>query len=417
MDKIKPKIGFVGNINAMPFHYAIEFKKMGYDVKYIVEAPKQDSLNRPESHFSCVKYPYPDWIIEVTSLLDISYRMTSPLIFLRRIIFEMQDRDVLFLNDYGLALTKYFPKNSIKVAVFCGFDLSVLCNENAIDYFKANRSQENKLIKFAKAFFFKQRIKNTREGVQSCLVTTFFPKGLMAKADDLLFELMQGRKYFDLRRYDNNFKELPLFYSGAKETKKLMLLVPVRFLLSENQYVNAKDDYKGNDIIIRGIADFYKIYPDIEVHFFEKGSDQDLQLAKNLILESGLSPVVVWHKTMPLTDLIALYDKCDICFDQVGNHFMGAIGTYALYMGKPLIANARLDILKDFFDFKETIPILNATTQEEILECLKRCTSFSFRKEVGEASNLFSLKYFDVTRIINEYIKIINSAFFKNNNI
>mgnify|MGYP001365585535 CR=1 FL=1 len=58
-------IVFIGSTNAMPMMYAIELKKLGYDVIYFVDRPSTDLLNRPENHFPSISYPYPEWIVEV----------------------------------------------------------------------------------------------------------------------------------------------------------------------------------------------------------------------------------------------------------------------------------------------------------------------------------------------------------------
>ena len=86
MKKKKLKIGFVGNVNVMPFQYALEFKKKGYDVKYIVESQKKDLLNRPEARYDHIKYPYPKWIIDVSNFINMNYRLIFPSIFARKII-------------------------------------------------------------------------------------------------------------------------------------------------------------------------------------------------------------------------------------------------------------------------------------------------------------------------------------------
>lgn len=49
----------------MPMQYALQFKQDGYDVKYIVDVDKEDTLSRPECQFSEIPYPYPEWIEEI----------------------------------------------------------------------------------------------------------------------------------------------------------------------------------------------------------------------------------------------------------------------------------------------------------------------------------------------------------------
>lgn len=64
LDKNKLVV-FLGSMNAMPMMYAIELRKMGYDVLYFVDVSRNDALCRPENHYPEIQFPYPPWIIEL----------------------------------------------------------------------------------------------------------------------------------------------------------------------------------------------------------------------------------------------------------------------------------------------------------------------------------------------------------------
>ena len=55
---------FLGNMNAMPMMYALELKRVGYEVRYLVDADKRNLLSRPEHQYASINYPYDDWIKE-----------------------------------------------------------------------------------------------------------------------------------------------------------------------------------------------------------------------------------------------------------------------------------------------------------------------------------------------------------------
>jgi len=67
----------------------------------------------------------------------------------------------------------------------------------------------------------------------------------------------------------------------------------------------------------------------IKVHFVEKGEDLHYAKERELCKKLGLENVVIWHKEMPFKDLLALYRDSDICFDQLGDHWIAGIGGYA----------------------------------------------------------------------------------------
>ena len=188
----------------------------------------------------------------------------------------------------------------------------------------------------------------------------YFPRGMNKVGDRLIAEMEKAGVSY-IPRYDASFEQLQNLDRTFKPAgDKLVILSPVRFLY--RTFNEGNDEYsKGNDHIIRGLALYKAVNKYIEVHFFEKGDD--LHHAKRLCDELGLSDVVVWHKPVPFKDLMHFYASADICFDQVGDHIIGS-GMYALFLGKPLIANA------SNLGFLGETPILSATTAEEVFERL-----------------------------------------------
>ena len=393
----KLKIGFIGNMNTMPMQYALKFREDGCDVKYIVESDPSEMLMRPEIHYKSIDYPYPEWIKEIpfsSKLLHLLFNRY----FTREVRKEMADRDVIFFNHYGHHISGYFSrKKFIKVALFSGADLDVTCNYDNIDNLIG--ADEKWWIKKVKRVLLKFFIRRYRNNIKSSHILSYFPIGMNPVGDRLQKEIMGDREYIDIRRYDINFKEIGLEYVGVTDNDKLVIVSAVRFLIKttkENEF-----EYKGNDLIIKAIAKYYKSNRNIEVHFVEKGSDENIKIAKQLCRDLGIEEVVIWHKEMSLEELLKLYKRGDVMFDQVGNHWSGAIGLYAQYMGKPVIANARLDVFKKIWG--DDVATLNATTVDEILEHLHNCSSREYRAEVGRASHEFVKKHVDSEAIYQKY--------------
>lgn len=167
----------------------------------------------------------------------------------------------------------------------------------------------------------------------------YFPVGFNQSGDSVINSLV-GAGPNILARYDISFEPLQGVSRKFKTPEaKLVIFSGVRFLYET--FPEGNEDYsKGNDIIIRGLAKYLKRNPDIEVHFVEKG--EDVLQAKRLCDEVGIDKVVVWHKEMPFKKMIDLYLMSDICFDQVGPHWLGAIGAYALYLGNRLLQMLKL---------------------------------------------------------------------------
>ena len=72
---------------------------------------------------------------------------------------------------------------------------------------------------------------------------------------------------------------------------------------------------------------------------------------------------------MKFYELLRLYQQSDICFDQVGKHWIGAIGGYALWLGKPLIANDERPVRQGVWSINN--PILSAQNEVEVFKNLE----------------------------------------------
>lgn len=405
LDKSSGPIVFLGSMNAMPMMYAIELKKMGYEVLYFVDRPKNDLLHRPENHFKDINYPYPPWIIEInlkTQMLIPFFRLYFDRFIRSKVSKKSIRKPQLFvLNGFFITLAPFLQDKKCKViSLSHGSDL----------HSWGDRGQSNKLkYTFVKYSFFKYLPKVLSGKLISLVVSRqflgflksdkviYFPKGFNSCGDRVIKELISN-KVACHSRYDVSFE--PLKYqdrSFKKPGEKIIVFSGVRF--TYKTFTEGADEHsKGNDIIIRGLALFYKENKNIEIHFVEKGPD--VNLAKILCEETGLAPAVRWHKEMKFLDLLALYDKSDICFDQVGQHWMAAIGAYALWLGKPLVANINLPVKMGLWP--EVNPICNASNEHQVFQCLMRLKDIEIRKSLSVESKLFSEKYLGPDKLINE---------------
>jgi hypothetical protein len=98
-------------------------------------------------------------------------------------------------------------------------------------------------------------------------------------------------------------------------------------------------------------------------------------------------------------------DKADIVFDQLGNHLFGA-GIIGMAKGRPLIANARIEILKEIST--GDIPVCHATTPEEVYSWLKKLVfDEKTRIDIGKKSNDFAFKFMDIKKESDFYYNFI----------
>lgn len=385
-----PRIGFIGCMNAMPMGYALKFLRDGHDVRFVVETDSDNLLMRPEHQYAKeVHYPYPSWIREIRWKNDLLHYATLPWSN-REVVKVMADRDVVILNDYGFALAPHMPKGALCVALSSGADLDILCRWEMARRFAA--SVRRKWLYPLRLGLELWRTHLQRRGLASCEIVSYFPRGLNPLGDEVIDERLQSPHPPQLiERYDANFAAVGVRRVPIPRRPLRRILAPVRFNLSPPE--GGEIEYKGNDLILQALARYRQRNPAVELHFFEKGPPADLALARRMCRELGIESAVTWHQPTNLPGLLAQYEDADIVFDQVGSHWMGGVGFYALYMGRPVIANARLDVFGRLWG--TDIPILNATTPDEIVAHLVRCEDIAFRESVAEASHVFARDHLD----------------------
>jgi glycosyltransferase involved in cell wall biosynthesis len=362
---------------------------------YFVDARKKDLLSRPEHHFPDIRYPYPPWIVEMVlpsqMLLPLFPRLFAALYQWR--IGRMTKRKVgcVVLNGFFTSLAPYLTVCKRMVALSHGSDLDLWASTRNAEVL--SRSFTNRSIfKYFPSIVARRMIKfvlmRQYSGYTKSDTVVYFPIGFNVEGDHVVRQLIdRGVRYAP--RYDISFEPLRGQPRGFKHpSEKLELFSGVRFLFKTLPDGNAGYS-KGNDLIIEGIAKYFSRNPNIRVHFVEKG--EDVRYAKEYCNRLGLEKVVVWHKEMPFRELLALYQISDICFDQLGKHWIGAIGGYALWLGKPLIANPECAVRSGVWPVDN--PVCAARTAEDICEWLTKLERPELRRELSEASQEFAERY------------------------
>lgn len=411
-NKLKKGCGpivFLGSMNAMPMMYAMELKKLGYDVLYFVDRPRSDLLNRPENHFVEIDYPYPSWIVEFiipSQVLLAFFRSVFSKIIENKIKKRTRIKpQAIFLNGFFISLSPFlYDKDVFKIALPHGSDLDTWANVEKADSLVPGMSKRSvfKFLPFRLAsVLIRKAVFNQFSGFLNSNVVLYFPKGFNSAGDEVIDKLVENDVCYQ-ERYDISFEVLG---DASREFKKvgekMVILSAVRFLYKT--FPEGNEGYsKGNDVIIQGIARFYEKNKDIEVHFFEKG--EDVEDAKLMCERLGIDHVVTWHKQMPFISLLDLYEVSDVCFDQVGNHWISAVGAYAMYLGKPLIANDDPAVNNGIWPREN--PVFTARTAGDVCDALEMIRDGVFDLNRSESSKAFAEKYFGPSTVIDSIFRM-----------
>src|SRR5262245_35916116 len=293
--------------------------------------------------------------------------------------------DALVLNFIGPSLWPLLRRPAI--ALLTGSDLEHYANFATVKLRSANWDPAYKVSADGQMNLnlFREFVERQREGISKSVAVRYFPRGLVPAGDAMLDELgvSDAKRVFLLSAELELVKQTPVphnypvrIFCATRLTWKLPI-EPGRSLL----------DYKGSDIMIRGLGLFYR----------ETGIRLDIQLVRKglhvaeteqLIAEEGLSDQVTWSEEMSLTEIWEEYRRSDIVIEQLGNSTIGSAGLEAMAAGRPVIGNARPEMFEHYFG--QASPICQAQTPDEVCAQLKRLVfSPAQREKIGALGRRF----------------------------
>ncbi|HXB41826.1 MAG TPA: glycosyltransferase [Bacteroidia bacterium] len=450
----KIKIGFWGNANNYPFMLARTFRKQGHEVLFIIDDDQR--LNRPENRFNDITLPYPAWIKDYSPMpLWLSCNIISP-DKKKQVISDLQSCDLIILNGYAMRFATEIKKPH--VTLITGSDLDPLANygylkklkqdyleslttsnlipkgsktskilnnkfalnicENLTRFKRFSCYDENQYFSTKNSTFYsvffvagyfrwlKTQIRNQREAIKNAIAFTYFSKGLVPYGEQLLKEIgaNQKKRLFNLMI---DSESISVVSPPKNEVIRIFNLARFNWIKdpsSPSDFISL--DYKGNDIMIKGIHLFTLKYPEtkLNIHFVKKGKDVNSSMA--LCDKLGISKHLTWHSEFSQKELLEEYKKADIVFDQMGKSVVAMGGFEAMAMGRPLIANARPEVFDKILG--EETSICHAQTPEEVCNWIEKLVfNPGLRDSIGKKSRQFVEKHFSTQkmaeRILNAY--------------
>jgi glycosyltransferase involved in cell wall biosynthesis len=125
---------------------------------------------------------------------------------------------------------------------------------------------------------------------------------------------------------------------------------------------------KGNDRFLRALARFVA-ETDRPVRLIALDRGPDRELARELVTELGLSEIVQWRGALSHAALYGMIQDADVVVDQFDVGGMGGIAWESMALGTPVLTY--LHPSSDRLSFDVPTPVLNAYTEDEILQKLR----------------------------------------------
>jgi len=392
------KIGFFGNTRNVLLLIAQSLQSMGHETVLVVN--RKDLLYRPESSFPEYEQVYPEWILDFSQFSEWDYISLDPKI--APVLDTLSSCDVLFLNDLGPSLLPFLNKPAI--SFLTGSDLThyanyqtvnVRLNDVEVDYLK---SQEGKLLKHLLLDF----IQRQRDGINSSVAIRYFPLGIDRLGDALLTEIgvLNSKRIFQFIAELDGINPVP-----QPNHERVRVCCPVRITWKLPIIPGFSQlDYKGSDIMIRGLGLFYrKTGINMDIVLFRKG----LHIAEleQIIEEEGIADQIIWLDEMSLFEYKKEIIRSDIVLEQFAESMVAGVGLDAMAFGRPVIGNLRPELLGD------SMPICQAKTPEEICRQLERLVfDAQERERVGKAGREYVEKHARIEEFVRKCIGYLMPA-------
>jgi glycosyltransferase involved in cell wall biosynthesis len=321
--------------------------------------------------------------------------------------------DGIVLNGAAVSLGTHL--SAPKFAILGGADLDVLAEPRTADLRKL-AGTFGVLSGSIRYPVYARMIAQQRRGLRTCSGYNYFPSGIHKRGDQLLEDIFRGKHPYRLQIRGADVSQSEYAEPSDRRGSDVLILVPVRVLFREPLPAGATpNDKKGNDIIIRGIADFMRTSQcSPTVMLVEKGPD--VAAAKELAASLGVAEKLIWFPEKPMIEILEWYRRADIVFDQLGEHVMGAVTLDAMLTGRPVLTNARPEIFDPIIP--EPSPICHARTPEDVRRWLERLVHDpELRRDIGLRSSKFVRRHFSATRTAEaiaahfESLKRTRSAF------
>lgn len=323
----------------------------------------------------------------------------------------LRNCDVVVLNQFGLSLSSDISRPTI--ALLTGSDLEDIAMYDYVE--KMLNGGHHKLLTIfhyltrkSRRKYYHKLVSKQRKGIRDAVLVSYFAKGLLPEADKQLEEIgvKDTQRIFILMTDLEKIQIQPL---PKNRVVRVFCVARLTWRKFPNTNKVIELDYKGTDIMIRGIALFWKSTGiPLDIRLVKKGRHIPETIA--LVEEEGLTDQVTWLNEMSQKDVLDEYKNADIIFDQLGTG-MVSMGTLdAMAMGRPVIANGRPEIIETIIG--EVSPICQASSAEEVCSQLKRLAlNLSERERVGLASRRYVEKYFSSERAAAACLDRLQSIF------
>jgi glycosyltransferase involved in cell wall biosynthesis len=227
-----------------------------------------------------------------------------------------------------------------------------------------------------------------RSGILGSRAVSFGVPGLVQEADALLREIgVPDERRFSVYLADT----VDLAPAPPRLRKQLRVFNGARLNWRDPFPAGfSAQDNKRTDILLEGFGEFLRAGGEGTLVLVEKG----LHVAetKELANSLGITRNVEWLREMTLAEFYVQVRDADVICDQMGPSFPGMAGLDAMAIGRPVIANFRLDLLGPYY--QAPWPVLHVESVQRVRDALLDLYRFpETRASLGTEARAFAERH------------------------
>jgi glycosyltransferase involved in cell wall biosynthesis len=183
--------------------------------------------------------------------------------------------------------------------------------------------------------------------------------------------------------------------------------------------VSRIDPRKGQEYLIKAMAEVVKKYPDTTCIFIGNGSltkkfigrTNRLEELEAMVEELGLRGRVKFLGKVSQNDLLKAYDACDMLVQPSINEGFGLVISEAMCFGKPVVGSSVGGIPEQITDSVNGL-LFKPKDHMELAGCIEALIdSPELRKQMGEAGKKIACERFCVERGFREHCDIYDTIY------
>lgn len=385
------RIDCVGNANNYVLLIAEALRSLGIDAH--IHLTTGNTRDQPEMLHPEYAAAYPEWIHD-WRLNKEEMNLRSATETERELQAALSPADGLVLNYDGVALGALWARPF--VCTLTGTDLYEFSTAQALK--NSYYAQQANLFRYDNRQYQNLLVRTLRQraAIRNACAFTFFPRGLLPKADAILQDIgVREDRRISLLLTDTNTQK----YSPQPFRTEMHILYGARLSWDIGAGDCYELDNKGTDIFLRAFARFIRDGGQARLRLFRVGAR--VAEAEALTRELRIEDRIDWSDPLPQHAFNAALGDADLVVDQTGTSHIGMAVVDAMAKGRPVLAKGPDPAL---WKLPEEVPLCNAATEDEICAWLHRLSQdMPLRERIGQAARLFVEKYCS-TRIAAEKI-------------